>query len=54
MTNNVLYFSDISPSEKSRMLKNPIYLDHCYYKHYPSSENFNNPTSTGIQHINSK
>lgn len=41
------------------MSQNPIYLDHCYYKDYPSNTNENDKTiinlrnalSTGMQHI---
>lgn len=39
------------------MTTNPVYLDHCYYKEYPTPitpESINNTLSTGINEITSK
>lgn len=60
---NVLCFSlGILYSEKNNISKNPIHLDHCYYKDYPpntpeytkTNTSFKHVLSTGIHHIKSK
>lgn len=56
LMNKLFNFLDVLSSEKNNMSKNPIYLDHCYYKDFPpnTSESYRNSLSSEMQNMTSK